>query len=155
MTHTHTHWQWRCKQRNRRKSLTAGDAVGQPAVDLPEELLVNWPEEQSEELKGVDDEPRGDKHVTEDEMAQELRLQQRDEVHAGWALLRRTTDAHRRTRPEDRTAGTQENTWNTHRRQTWEKILSALIGRGKKLLEENYTLEIKHILQGIPWWSRG
>jgi len=31
----------------------AGDAVGKSAVDLPEELLVNWPEKESEELNGV------------------------------------------------------------------------------------------------------
>lgn len=49
--------------------LTAGDAVGQPAVDPPEKLLVNGPEEEREELDGVYDEPRGDEHVAEDEMA--------------------------------------------------------------------------------------
>lgn len=39
------------------KFLTAGDAVRQPAVDPPVELLVNRPEKEREELDGVNDEP--------------------------------------------------------------------------------------------------
>lgn len=70
------------------RGLTAGHAVGQAAVELPEQLLVNGPEREREELNGVDDEPRGDEHVAEDEVAQELRLQQPHEVHGGGAFTR-------------------------------------------------------------------
>lgn len=67
--------------------LTAGDAVAQSAIDLPEELLVDGPEDQREKLKSVDDEPRGDKHIAEDQVAQKLGLQQPNEVHDVWVLL--------------------------------------------------------------------
>lgn len=88
----------------RAKALTAGHAVGQSAVDLPEELLVDRPEEESEELDGVYYEPRGDEHVTEDEMAQELRLQQPDEVHGARSLLSRQINTRRRILPEGKKA---------------------------------------------------
>lgn len=45
--------QGRRRERVTSKSLTARDAVGQPAVDLPEELLVNWPQDEGDELDGV------------------------------------------------------------------------------------------------------
>lgn len=61
--------------------LTAGDAVAQSAVDLAEQLLVDGPEDQSAQLDGVDDEPRGDEHIAENQVAQKLGLQQPDEVH--------------------------------------------------------------------------
>lgn len=69
------------------KGLTAGDAIRQSAVDLPEELLVNGPENQREELDDVHNQPRGDEDIEEDQVAQELRLQQRNEVHGVRVLL--------------------------------------------------------------------
>ncbi|KAL0624365.1 retrotransposable element ORF2 protein [Plecturocebus cupreus] len=55
-----------------------------PSTEMPvvlDELLVHWPEKESEELHGVDDQPRGDEDVAEDQVAQKLRLQQSHEVH--------------------------------------------------------------------------
>ena len=60
------------------------------------------------ELNGVDDEPRDNEDVAEDEVAEEVRLQQGDEVHSGVVLLAQTANTHRRTRPAGREAGTQE-----------------------------------------------
>lgn len=85
------------KQPEKHKYLTAGDAVRQPAVDPSEELLVYGPEEEREELNGVYDETRGDEYVTEDQVAQELRLEQPDEVHAGRLLFLQERSTHSRT----------------------------------------------------------
>lgn len=68
--------------------LTAGDAVAQPGIDLAEQLLVDGPDEQRAQLDGVDNEPRGDEHVAEDQVAQKLGLQQPDEVHDARILKR-------------------------------------------------------------------
>lgn len=69
------------KREGCRSGLTAGDAVAQSAIDLAEQLLVDGPEDQRAQLDGVDDEPRGDEHVAEHQVAQKLGLQQPDEVH--------------------------------------------------------------------------
>lgn len=48
--------------------LTAGDAVAESGIDLAEQLLVDGPDDQRAQLDGVDNEPRGDEHVAEDQV---------------------------------------------------------------------------------------
>lgn len=68
--------------------LTAGDAVAESGIDLAEQLLVDGPDDQCAQLDGVDNEPRGDEHIAEDQVTQKLGFQQPDEVH-GVGILKR------------------------------------------------------------------
>lgn len=68
-------------KQNKNKNLTAWNAVSQPAVDLPEQLLVDWPKYKRKELNEVNDQSWHYKYVADQQVANELRLQKANDVH--------------------------------------------------------------------------
>lgn len=62
-------------------NLTAWNAVSQPAVDPPEQLLVDWPKYKCKELNEVNDQSWCYKYVADQKVANELRLQKANDVH--------------------------------------------------------------------------
>lgn len=72
---------WKQLKTKQKQNLTAWNAVSQPAVDPPEQLLVDWPKYKCKELNEVNDQSWHYKYVADQQVANELRLQKANDVH--------------------------------------------------------------------------